>query len=113
MQTPWIDFLAGLEALVIALRDHDRLVAEAFAVDDKVKIRCPACTRVFREKAARVRDGSQLNCHNCNRLVTLTKETEDPFLRRALKAAREIRALLDAKVVEKYTTATLPKTNAP
>jgi transposase-like protein len=61
-------------------------------VDDKVKIRCPACTRVFREKAGRVRDGFQVNCHNCNRLITLSKETEDPFIRRALKTAREIRA---------------------
>jgi transposase-like protein len=61
-------------------------------VDDKVKIRCPACTRVFREKAGRVRDGFQVNCHNCNRLITLSKETEDPFIRRALKTAKEIRA---------------------
>jgi hypothetical protein len=61
-------------------------------VDDKVKIRCPACTRVFREKASRVRDGFQVNCHNCNRLITLSKETEDPFIRRALKTAKEIRA---------------------
>jgi hypothetical protein len=61
-------------------------------VDDKVKIRCPACTRVFREKASRVRDGFQVNCHNCNRLITLSKETEDPFIRKALKTARELRA---------------------
>ena len=61
-------------------------------MEDKVKIRCPACTRVFGEKASRVRDGVQLNCSNCNRLITLSKETEDPFLRRALKAARELRA---------------------
>jgi hypothetical protein len=60
-------------------------------VDDKIKIRCPGCTRVFREKASRVRDGFQVNCHNCNRLITLSKETEDPFLRRALKTAREMR----------------------
>jgi hypothetical protein len=67
-------------------------------MDDKVKIRCPACTRVFREKASRIRDGVQVNCHNCNRLVTLSKETEDPFIRRALKTARELRAAQDAKL---------------
>jgi len=61
-------------------------------VDDKVKIRCPGCTRVFREKISRVRDGFQVNCANCNKLITLSKETEDPFLRRALKTAREMRA---------------------
>ena len=71
-------------------------------MDDKVKIRCPACTRVFREKASRIRDGFQINCHNCNRLVTLSKETEDPFIRRALKTAREIRAARDAQVLAAY-----------
>ncbi|SED17005.1 hypothetical protein SAMN05444164_3941 [Bradyrhizobium erythrophlei] len=80
-------------------------------MDDKVKIRCPACTRVFREKANRIRDGLQVNCHNCNKLITLTKETEDPFLRRALKTAREIRAAQDAAVfATTYSTAaTAPK----
>lgn len=70
-------------------------------MDDKVKIRCPACThifRVFRETANHVREGEQVNCRNCNKLITLTKETEDPFLRRALKTAREIGAAKDAAV---------------
>lgn len=70
-------------------------------MDDKVKIRCPGCTRVFREKPNRVRDGVQLNCLNCNKLITLTKETEDPFLRRALKFARELRAAHDAAIIAK------------
>lgn len=67
-------------------------------MDDKVKIRCPACTRIFREKACRVRDGAEVNCLSCNKLIILTKETEDSFLRRALKAAREIRAAKDEAV---------------
>ncbi|MGY4513368.1 hypothetical protein [Bradyrhizobium sp. USDA 3650] len=61
-------------------------------MDDKIKIRCPGCTRVFGEKMNRVRDGLQVNCPNCCKLITLSKETEDPFLRRALKTAREMRA---------------------
>jgi hypothetical protein len=68
-------------------------------VDDKVNIRCPACTRVFREKAGRVRDGFQVNCQNCNRLLTLSKESEDPFIRRALKTVRQLRAAQEAKLV--------------
>jgi hypothetical protein len=67
-------------------------------MDDKVKIRCPACTRVFREKISRVRDGFQVNCVNCNRLITLSKETEDPFIRRALRTAREMRAAADDRI---------------
>ena len=69
-------------------------------IDDKVKIRCPGCTRMFREKASRVRDGLQVNCLNCSKLITLTKETDDPFLRRALKTAREVRAAKEAALVE-------------
>jgi hypothetical protein len=61
-------------------------------LDEKIKTRCPACTRVFREKANAVRDGFQVNCHNCNRLITLSRETEDPFIRRALQTARKMRA---------------------
>ena len=67
-------------------------------MDDKVKIRCPGCTRIFREKVTRVRDGAEVNCLNCNKLIILTKETEDSFLRRALKAAREIRTAKDEAV---------------
>ena len=69
-------------------------------MDDKIKIRCPACTKVFRERASKVRDGVQLNCHNCNRLITLNRDAEDSFIRRALKAAREVREAQRAVVVE-------------
>ena len=83
-------------------------------MDDKVKIRCPACTRMFREKARRVRDGCQLNCHNCNRLITLSKETEDPFIRKALKAAKEIRAEEDAKILAMYAgSPAVPRSETP
>ena len=57
-------------------------------IDDKVRIRCPRCTRVFRDKAYKVRDGYQVNCENCNGLLTLNRDSEDPFIRRALKDAR-------------------------
>jgi hypothetical protein len=60
--------------------------------DDKVKIRCPGCTRIFRELANNVRDGFQLNRQHCNRLLTLNGDA--PFVRRALKTAKEIRATL-------------------
>ena len=65
-------------------------------IDDKVKIRCPGCTRMFRERASRVRDGLQINCQNCSKLLTLNRDSEDPFIRRALKNAREVRAALEA-----------------
>jgi len=65
-------------------------------IDDKVKIRCPGCTRMFRERASRVRDGLQINCQNCSKLLTLNRDSEDPFIRRALRNARDVRAALEA-----------------
>jgi hypothetical protein len=80
-------------------------------VDDKVKIRCPGCARVFREGANKVRDGVQINCQNCNKLITLNRDTEDPFIRGALKTAKELRASREAAVfAATYTgTATAPR----
>jgi hypothetical protein len=75
------------------------LLPKGIAMDDKVKIRCPGCKQVFREKAGRVRDGFQVNCLNCSRLVTLSKENEDPFIRRALKSAKEVRAAKEAALL--------------
>jgi phage FluMu protein Com len=69
-------------------------------MDDRVKIRCPACTKIFRERAARVRDGVQLNCQNCNKLLTLNRDSEDAFIRRALKTAKEIRLFREAAIFE-------------
>jgi transposase-like protein len=67
-------------------------------MDEKVKIRCPACTRIFRERAGKVRDGAQINCQTCNKLITLNRDTEDPFIRRALKSAKEMRISQEAEV---------------
>jgi uncharacterized C2H2 Zn-finger protein len=70
-------------------------------MNDKIKIRCPACKQVFREKANKVRDGVQLNCPNCCKLLTLNRDTEDPYIRRALKAAKEIHTAAQVRIVEK------------
>ena len=67
-----------------------------YVIDDKVRIRCPGCTKMFRERASRVRDGFQVNCQNCSKLLTLNRDSEDPFIRKALKSAREIRTALEA-----------------
>jgi len=52
---------------------------------------------MFRERASRVRDGFQINCQNCSKLLTLNRDSEDPFIRRALKTASEIRAALEVR----------------
>lgn len=65
-------------------------------IDDRVRIRCPKCTRMFRDRAQRVRDGYQVNCEHCSGLLTLNRDSEDPFIRRALRTAKEIRAAMEA-----------------
>jgi len=58
---------------------------------------------MFGEKINRVREGVQINCANCNKLITLSKEADDPHLRRALKVAREMRAAeQERKMAEIY-----------
>ena len=84
-------------------------------IDDKVKIKCSGCKRVFREKAKGVRDGAQVNCPDCYKLITISKETEDPTMRRALKTAREIRAAQEAALVSTVYTgaASAPPRDTP
>ena len=65
---------------------------------------------MFQEKANRVRDGFQVNCLNCNRLITLSKETDDPFIRRALKTAREMRTLEQDRIAAAIYAAPKPET---
>lgn len=66
-------------------------------IDDKVRIRCGKCTKVFRERAQKVRNGFQVNCQHCNRLMTFELGSEDPNIRRALSSARDIRVSMEAK----------------
>jgi uncharacterized C2H2 Zn-finger protein len=91
--------LRGLKRFYNFTNARVPLYRSGFDVDGKVQIRCPACTQVFREKASRVRDGVQLNCPNCCKLLTLSKETEDPYFRRALTTARQMRAAKEAQYV--------------
>ena len=43
-----------------------------------------------------MRDGFQVNCEHCTRLLTLNRDSEDPFIRRALRSAKDIRAAMEA-----------------
>jgi len=60
-------------------------------LDDKVKIKCTKCSMMFRERAQRVRNGFQKQCPNCFKLITFDSSSDDNNIRRALKAARELR----------------------
>jgi hypothetical protein len=66
-------------------------------IDEKIKIKCSKCSQVFRERAGKVRDGFQTNCHHCNRLITFDMSAEDRNIRKALMSAKEVRHALDAQ----------------
>jgi hypothetical protein len=65
-------------------------------IDDKVKIKCPKCSMMFRERAQNLRNGFQTNCQHCNRLITFDSSSEDRNIRRALTSAKEVRIALEA-----------------
>jgi hypothetical protein len=67
-------------------------------IDEKVKIRCPKCSMVFRERAQNLRNGFQTNCQYCNRLITFDTSSEDRNIRRALMSAKEVRIALDSEL---------------
>jgi hypothetical protein len=72
---------------------------------DRVKCLCSNCRKPFSERAARLKPGYQMQCPNCMRLITFDAGSEDPNIRRPLKAARDIRiaaedALVAARMAE-------------
>jgi DNA-directed RNA polymerase subunit RPC12/RpoP len=66
-------------------------------IDEKVKIKCPKCSQIFRERAQNIRNGSQTNCQHCNQLVTFDTSSENRNIRRALQSAKEVRIALEVR----------------
>ncbi len=65
-------------------------------IDDKVKIICSKCSMMFRERAQRIRNGFQMQCPHCSRLLTFDSSSEDRNIRRAIRSARDLRIALEA-----------------
>jgi uncharacterized C2H2 Zn-finger protein len=66
--------------------------------EEKVRIKCTKCSAVFRERGNRIRDGFQLNCPQCNKLITFDTSSEDVNVRKAFKAAKELRHFKEGQV---------------
>ena len=64
-------------------------------IDEKVKIKCTKCSQFFRERAQKVRNGFQVNCQHCNRLITFDNTSEDRNIRKALASAKEVRLAIE------------------
>jgi DNA-directed RNA polymerase subunit RPC12/RpoP len=65
--------------------------------EEKVKIKCAKCTSVFRERGSRIRNGFQVNCPQCNRLIIFDTSSEDINVRKAFQAAKMLRLSAEAE----------------
>jgi len=66
---------------------------------DRIKILCPQCKKPFTERAQRLREGYQTQCPHCIKLITFDSSSEDPNIRRPLKAARDFRIAAESAIV--------------
>ncbi|MCG6204571.1 hypothetical protein LPW26_07990 [Rhodopseudomonas sp. HC1] len=58
---------------------------------DKVKVLCSKCRVPFREKVKNVREGFQVQCPNCTKLITFSTDSADPGVQRAFTEVRRIK----------------------
>jgi DNA-directed RNA polymerase subunit RPC12/RpoP len=66
---------------------------------DRIKILCSHCKKPFTERAQRLREGYQLQCPHCMKLITFDSSSEDPNIRRPLKATRDFRVAAEDAIV--------------
>jgi DNA-directed RNA polymerase subunit RPC12/RpoP len=79
---------------------------------DRIKILCSKCRKPFGERAQRLRNGYQVQCPNCMKLITFDSSSEDPNIRRPLKAARDFRIAAEEAIVLARMAAQAPKRDA-
>jgi DNA-directed RNA polymerase subunit RPC12/RpoP len=73
---------------------------QEFIMTDRIKILCSKCKKSFTERAQRLRNGHQMQCPHCMKLIIFDSGSEDPNIRRPLKAARDFRAAAEAAIVQ-------------
>jgi hypothetical protein len=76
---------------------------------DQIKIVCSHCRKTFNERARRLKQGYQTQCLHCMRLITFDSSSEDPNIRRPLKAARDFRIAAEEAIVAARMEAQAPK----
>ncbi len=79
---------------------------------DRIKIVCSNCRKTFSERAQRLKSGYQTQCLHCMRLITFDNGSEDPNIRRPLKAARDFRIAKEDALVRAQMAAQAPKRDA-
>jgi predicted amidophosphoribosyltransferase len=76
---------------------------------DRIRILCSNCKKPFTERAQRLRDGYQMQCPQCMKLITFDSSSEDANIRRPLKAARDFRIAAETAIVLAGMAAQAPK----
>jgi DNA-directed RNA polymerase subunit RPC12/RpoP len=76
---------------------------------DRIKLLCSKCKQPLNERAQRLRAGYQVQCPNCMKLITFDSSSEDPNIRRPLKAARDFRIAAEEAIVLARASAQAPK----
>ena len=69
--------------------------------DDSVQVRCRRCKGTFRERARRLQNGYSRQCPTCEVVLFFDEDSQDQTIRRAMKAARNIRAALRETELER------------
>jgi len=65
-------------------------------IEAKIKIKCSKCAMVFRERVERIRNGFQMQCPHCLKLLTFDGSSDDYNIRRALQSAKDVRTAIEA-----------------
>ena len=63
-------------------------------MDDSVQVRCRRCKTVFRERARRMQNGYSRQCPCCEVLLFFDDDSNEPTIKRSMRAARKVRAEL-------------------
>jgi len=64
-------------------------------IEEQIKIKCSKCSMMFRERGQRIREGYQMQCPHCFKLMPFDSSSGDNNIRRALKSGKEVRALIE------------------
>ena len=82
---------------------------ERLFMTDRIKIICSQLPEAFFRASQSTLNGYQVQCPNCMRLITFDSSSEDPNIRRPLKAARDIRHAAEDALVMARLAAQQPK----
>jgi endogenous inhibitor of DNA gyrase (YacG/DUF329 family) len=60
-------------------------------MSDFIKVQCPKCGGLTKEKARKIRGGYSMKCTHCAEAIIFESESNDSSIRQALSHARRLR----------------------